>query len=201
VDLLLVRHAEPERVAGGTGVRADPPLTARGKEQAAALAAWLAHEPVDAVLSSPMRRALETAEPTAAAHEVVVEIVDGLAEFDAQADDYIPIEELKATNDPRWRAMASGTWEGAGGEEPEVFRTRVLAAFDDVVARYAGRRVVAVCHGGVVNCVVGSLLGIGKPLWFEPAYSSLHRIAASRSGVRSIVTLNETAHLIARRLT
>lgn len=201
VDLLLVRHAEPERVEGGSGMRADPTLTARGKEQAAALAAWLAYEEVHAVVSSPMRRAVETAAPTAAAHDLMVETVDGLAEFDAEADDYIPIEELKATNDPRWQAMASGTWQGTGGEDPQVFRDRVLRAFDEIVSRHAGRRVVAVCHGGVVNCIVGSLVGVARPLWFEPAYSSLHRIAASRSGVRSIVTLNETAHLIARRIT
>ena len=55
-------------------------------------------------------RARETAAPIAAAHGLDVEIVDGLVEYDVQADDYIPIEELKATNDPRWHAMVEGRW-------------------------------------------------------------------------------------------
>ena len=38
-------------------------------------------------------------------------------------------------------------------------------------------------------------IGIERPLWFEPAYASISRVAASRTGVRSIVSVNETAHL------
>jgi probable phosphoglycerate mutase len=199
MDLLLVRHAEPERVEGGTGIPADPSLTTRGLTQAAALARWLASEPIDAVVSSPLLRAVQTAQPIADDHGLSVTIEDGFAEFDVQADDYIPIEELKAANDPRWQAMVDGTWEGTGGEHPNDFRRRVLGALDDVIARYAGQRVVAVCHGGVVNCVMGSVLDIERPLWFNPAYTSLHRMMASRSGARSVVSLNETAHLEARR--
>jgi probable phosphoglycerate mutase len=199
MDLLLVRHAEPERIEGGTGVRADPALTPRGHEQARRLADWLAHETVDVVVASPMRRAVETAAPIAEVHGVDVEIVDGLVEFDVQADHYIPVEELKATNDPRWRAMVDGTFHDFGGEGPAQFRARVLLAVDALIAANAGARVVAVCHGGVVNVALGAVLGIDRALWFDPGYTSLHRLAAARSGVRSVVTLNETAHLQARR--
>jgi probable phosphoglycerate mutase len=199
MDLLLVRHAEPERVEGGTGVRADPPLTARGRTQAERLAQWLAHEHVDAVVSSPQRRARETAAPIATAHGLDVAVVEGLVEWDVEADHYIPVEELKATNDPRWRAMVEGVFTDIGGEDPTLFRKRVLATVDQIVAMHAGRRVVAVCHGGVVNVALGAVLGIDRPLWFDPGYTSLSRIAASRGGVRSVVTLNETAHLEARR--
>ena len=66
MELLWVRHGEPERIAPGTGVRANPALTARGPEQAQRLAAWLAFEPIDVVVSSPLRRAIETAAPIAA---------------------------------------------------------------------------------------------------------------------------------------
>jgi probable phosphoglycerate mutase len=201
MDLLFVRHAEPERVEPGRGVPANPPLTERGKEQAKRIGVWLACEHIDAVVSSPQRRALETAAPIAAAHGLTVEIVDGLVEFDVQADHYIPVEELKAANDPRWREMAEGRWgaEAGAGEDPETFRARVLVAVDQVVVANAGRRVVAVCHGGVINVALGAVLGLTRPLWFDPGYTSLSRMAASRTGVRSIVTLNETAHLEAQR--
>src|SRR5512141_808692 len=111
MDLLWVRHGEPERIAPGRGVPADPALTARGREQAERLAAWLAYERVDVVLSSPQRRALETAEPIARAHGIDVGIVKGLTEYDAQSDQYIPMEELRATNDPQLAAMYEDRWE------------------------------------------------------------------------------------------
>jgi probable phosphoglycerate mutase len=199
MDLLLVRHAEPERVEGGTGVRANPSLTERGRRQAERLADWLAHERIDVVVSSPQRRAVETAEPIAVAHGLEIQVVDDLVEFDVQADHYIPVEELKATNDPRWRAMVDGTWHDFGGEDPAAFRTRILGAVDALIDAHAGQRVVAVCHGGVVNVALGAVLGIERPLWFDPAYTSLSRVVASRTGVRSLATLNETAHLEARR--
>ena len=68
---------------------------------------------------------------------------------------------------------------------------------DTLIERFAGQRVVAVCHGGVVNVALGLVLGIGleRPLWFEPGYSSLHRVKASRSGIKSIASINELAHL------
>ncbi|HEX5615034.1 MAG TPA: histidine phosphatase family protein [Acidimicrobiia bacterium] len=200
MELVLVRHAEPIRIASGSvDGPADPALTPAGHEQSARLAAWLAHEAIDAVVTSPQRRAVETAAPVGAALGLDVEIVDGIAEYDWRADHYIPTEELARANDGRWRAMLEGRWEEFGGDPPEVFRARIDAAVDDLVAKYAGGRVVAVCHGGVINCAVARVIGLDQLLWFNPAYTSIHRIMASRSGVRSLVSLNETAHLEAVR--
>lgn len=201
MDILWVRHAEPERVESGTGVPANPPLTPRGRAQAQRLADWLAHEPVDAVLSSPQRRALETAEPVAQAHGLTVGVFDGIVEYDVQADHYIPMEELRAAKDERWTAMVEGRWTDFGGEAPEVFTARVATAVDDIVGRFAGRKVVAVCHGGVINVALALVLGIDRPLWFDPMYTSISRVAASRTGIRSVVSVNERAHLEARRET
>jgi broad specificity phosphatase PhoE len=199
VELLWVRHGEPERIASGSGVPADPALTARGREQAERLAAWLAFERIDAVLSSPQRRAIETASPIARAHDLDVRVVPGLVEYDATSDSYIPMEELRATNDPHLQAMYEGRWEEFGAESTETFRARVAATLDEIVDRNAGRRVVAVCHGGVINVACAVTLGLDRHLWFEPHYTSLTRMVASRTGVRSLASLNERAHLEARR--
>jgi probable phosphoglycerate mutase len=201
MELLWVRHGEPERVAPGTGVPANPALTARGREQAQRLADWLALEPIDAVVSSPQVRARETAAPIAAPHGLDVEIVEGLVEYDVQADHYIPMEELRETKDERWLAMLEGRWEDFGGESPDVFRSRVATAVDELIARFPGQRVVAVCHGGVINVALAQVLGLERELWFDPMYTSLSRVVASRSGVRSVVSVNERAHLEARRET
>jgi probable phosphoglycerate mutase len=199
MQITWVRHAEPERVAPGTGVPADPQLTARGRDQAKRLAAWLSSERVDVVVSSPQRRALETAAPIARAHGVPVEVVEGLVEYDVQADHYIPMEELRATKDERWTAMVEGRWGEFGGEAPEAFTKRVTNAVDDLVARHPGAHVVAVCHGGVINVALAAVLGLDRPLWFDPGYTSVSRMAASRTGIRSLLSLNEWAHLHARR--
>ncbi|HEX5096464.1 MAG TPA: histidine phosphatase family protein [Acidimicrobiia bacterium] len=201
MDLLWIRHAEPERIAGGTGVPANPGLTERGQQQAQRLADWLAHEHVDVVLSSPQRRAQETAAPVAAAHGLDVVIHDGLVEYDVQNDSYIPMEELRANNDPQLLAMAEGRWEAFGGETPGEFRDRIAKTIDDIVGSYPGQRVVAVCHGGVVNVAMGIVLGLPaeRPFFFDPHYTSLSRMVASRTGVRSIASVNERSHLEARR--
>ena len=199
MEIIWVRHAEPERIAPGTGIPANPSLTANGREQAERLGAWLAHERVDAILSSPLRRAIETAEPIAKAHGLTIEIVEGLAEYDRAADHYIPMEELRVTKDERWTAMVEGRWGEFGGEEPAVFRARITQTVDEIIAAHPGETVVAVCHGGVVNVALASVLNLERELWFDPGYTSISRIVASRCGVRSVASVNDRAHLMATR--
>jgi probable phosphoglycerate mutase len=199
MEIVWIRHGEPERIAPGTGVAADPQLTAAGREQAKRLADWLAVEHVDAVLTSPLRRAIETAEPIATALGLPAEAFEGIAEYDRDSDHYIPTEELRVTKDERWTAMVEGRWDEFGAELPEIFRARVDEAVAAIVERFRGQRVAAVCHGGVINVALGSVLGIERPLWFEPGYTSMSRMLASRGGIKSVASLNELAHLTATR--
>ncbi len=201
MELLLVRHAEPVRIAPGErgSAPADPELTPAGTRQAERLAAWLDAEAVDHVVSSPLRRARETAAPIAAAHGLTVEVVEGIQEWDAASDSYIPIEELRAAKDDQWHAMVEGRWEDYGGEDPARFRSRIVPTIDGIIAAHPGRRVVVVCHGGVINVYLAALLGLDRHLWFDPAYTSVSRVHAARSGPRSLASLNETAHLVGIR--
>lgn len=160
------------------------------------MAAYLANEPLAAVWSSPLRRAVETAAPVAAAHGVEVVLDSDLAEFDRHSTSYIPIEELKAANDERWIAMVEGRHlELLEGMDPVAFREGVIAGMERVVAAHAGGTVAVVCHGGVINTYIGHVLGIDRALWFEPRYASVHRVAASRTGIRTLLTLNEHHYL------
>jgi probable phosphoglycerate mutase len=201
VELIVVRHAEPVRITSeeGGGAPVDPKLTPAGHDQAARLARWLAHERIDHIVSSPLARAYQTAAPVAHLHGLDVEILDGLREYDSESDSYIPVEELKATNDPRWDAMVSGDWQSFGGEPPAEFRSRIVAHMDTIVSAHQGETVVVVCHGGVVNIYLGSILGIVQPLWFDPAYTSISRVRANRTGIRSVASVNEVGHLIGTR--
>lgn len=192
MEVLLVRHALPVRVET-PGVAADPPLAEAGRVQAEALARGWAGR-VDAVWTSPMRRAVETAAPLAAAVGIEPVVDADLAEMDAGDDRYIPLEELRT--DPAGWAEAVASWVGPEAEElRRAFRRRVVGAVDRVVAAHRGQRVAVVCHGGVVNAEVAEAIGLGPSLFFEPAYTSVSRLLASASGARQLVSANETWHL------
>jgi probable phosphoglycerate mutase len=198
MDLVIVRHALPVRRIAEQGAAADPELTELGQRQAVATAEWLAAESFDAVYTSPLLRARQTAEPIAARHGLEVRVEDGIAEYDRQSEFYIPIEEVKASDDPElkahWQALAEDRLEDVVADA-HTFKPRVAEALGRLIDAHPGQRVLAVCHGGVINVALGWILDLPRTLWFEPAYTSIHRVAASRSGIKSIVSINETGHL------
>jgi 2,3-bisphosphoglycerate-dependent phosphoglycerate mutase len=193
MELIFVRHALPQRIENASGP-ADPQLDEVGHGQAALMAAYLAQEQIDEIWASPMRRAQQTADPLAAHFGQSIHTDDRLAEYDKLDPTYIPVEELKATNDPRWQAMVRGEWQREG--DPFDFQLKVVAAVDQIVLLNARRRVAIVCHGGVINSYFAHVLGIGSPVgFFYPEYTSIHRVMAASSGERSVRSLNETSHL------
>jgi len=200
VLLLLIRHGETERVELESGV-ADPPLTATGHNQARRLADWLAdHERIDHLVTSPLLRARQTTAPVAKRLGREAEVVMSLAEFDAGSNSYIPMEEMRATRDPRFRAMVEGRWDELGSTiDPEDFRRIAVATLDGIAATHRGQTVAVICHGAIINAYLGAVIGTSRLLWFEPRYTSLHRVLVSTGGVRSVETLNELPHLSSAR--
>ncbi len=194
MELLIIRHGLPVRRELTEGV-ADPELAPEGHEQAARLARYLESEQIDAIYASPMARAKETAVPLAEAFGMEIAISPGVAEWDQNSPEYVPVEELRAANDPRWQAMLDGEW--SSDESEADFRARVLDAVETIVNDHKGQRVAVVCHGGIINGYLSHVLGLGEFArgFFYPNYTSINRVAAASSGERSIVTVNETSHL------
>lgn len=194
MEVLLIRHAIPIRRELETGI-ADPELAVEGLKQADLMAQYLASEKLHAIYASPMQRAQQTAHPLAAVQGLSITTVDGVAEYDRNSNEYVPIEELKAKNDPRWQEMLRGDWPSTDETEDE-FIQRTIGSIEQIIANHASQRVAIVCHGGVINAYICHVLGLGNQRgFFYPNYTSIHRIAAASSGERSIVTLNETSHL------
>ena len=194
MELLLIRHGLPVRRELVDGV-ADPELSTAGLAQAEHLADYLASEPIDAVYASPLQRAYQTAQPLARRRGLDIGVIDGVAEWDRNSNEYIPIEELKAANDPRYHDLMKGTWTSPD-ETAEEFSARVVSALDALIEAHAGHRIAVSCHGGTINAYLTHILGLSVgPGFFYPNYTSIHRVAASRGGVKSILTVNETAHL------
>ena len=187
MELILVRHGLPER----RDDTSDPPLSDVGHEQARRVAAWLAHERIDAVVSSTMLRARQTAEPFAALRDQAIDCHDGICEFDRESGTYVPMEELKRDNYEAWLAMATGEH----GVDIRTFQATVVETLERIVEDNPSRRVVVFCHGGVINVWTAHVLGMAPRLFFEPDYTSVHRYMCARTGQRNIVSLNDRGHL------
>jgi probable phosphoglycerate mutase len=187
MQLLLIRHGLPVR----SDETSDPPLSAAGYWQAARVAEHLAEEDVHAVFASTMRRAIQTAEPFAAAAGHEVQTRAGIVEYDRETGVYVPMEELKRDDYPRWKAFV----EGGYGVDIAAFQKLVVETLEEVVAANPGRNVAVFCHGGVINVWTAHVLGMQPRLFFEPAYASVHRYLCARSGQRNLVSLNDVGHL------
>ena len=187
-----MRHALPVRREVEDGP-ADPDLSQAGHAQARLLAEYLASETIDAIYTSPMKRAVQTADPLASAKGLAYTEIDGVAEWDRHSNEYVPVEELKATNDPRWQEMMAGGWNS--DEDQAEFNGRVHESLEEIIGKHRGHTVVVSCHGGVINSYLARVLGLASSQFFYPNYTSIHRIAASSSGHRSILSINETPHL------
>jgi probable phosphoglycerate mutase len=195
VQLLLIRHALPLRLVLEEGP-ADPELAPVGVDQAERLAAWLADEQIDALYTSPLIRAVQTGAPVARRTGLEATVVDGLAEWDRASSAYIPIEELQAVDDEIWQRLSAGRHEDLAelGIDPVEFRDRVVTTIDGLAAAHKGDRIAVVCHGGVINAYLATVLGLDRMLFFSPGYTSISRVLIG-AGVRSIGTVNETPHL------
>ena len=109
MEVLLIRHAIPIRRELESGI-ADPELANDGLKQADLMAQYLASEKLHAIYASPMQRAQQTAQPLASVQGLSITTVEGVAEYDKNSNQYVPVEELKAKNDPRWQEMLRGEW-------------------------------------------------------------------------------------------
>jgi broad specificity phosphatase PhoE len=153
--LLLVRHGETAaNVEGRLLGRADPPLTAKGRQQAAALATWL--PPADLVVSSPLRRARQTAEQLGGR----VRIDERWIERDYGAFDDRPPTAIPPEMWVRWRAGASPP----GVESDEDVSGRVRAACADLVEDATSANIVVVSHVSPIKAAIEWALGVPHTL-------------------------------------
>jgi alpha-ribazole phosphatase len=157
----LARHGESDwNAANRFQGHSDRPLTEEGRRQADALAELVAQENVDAIYSSPLIRALETARIVAARTGLEVTELDGLREVDtgswsglSRAD----VQERFPEGFERWIAGGSG-WED--GETYEEMGERVLRAIRAIAAAHPNGRVLVVSHGGPIRAVQSAAEGI-----------------------------------------
>jgi probable phosphoglycerate mutase len=182
VELILIRHGRPERIDFDPD-GADPALTELGHRQAKSMAEHLAVEKIDALYVSPQKRAIETAQPLAAALGHTPTIVDGIAEFDLGHTSYVPGEEAGPPSPDELDALIAAV-------TAESFVGRVIESMGTFIDDHPGERIAAVCHGGVISTMLTDVLGVDGIPYFDSEYTSVTRIKAS-NGRRSMMSFNE----------
>jgi broad specificity phosphatase PhoE len=184
-DIWLVRHGATEWSTNGrhTG-RTDIPLTAEGQVEAAALFPLLDRQRFSLVLTSPRRRARETARLAGFAD---AEIDDDLVEWDYGEYEGLTSEQIRE-RDPGWTIFTGAVPGGETAEEVGARAQRVL----DRIAAVEGR-VLLFAHGHILRVLTGVALSFGPRAGahfvLDPATIS---VIGNERGVRALRRWNET---------
>jgi broad specificity phosphatase PhoE len=188
--LILVRHGRtPANAAGLLQGRLDQDLDEMGRLQATAVAAYVQRWcDVDAVVSSPLKRAQQTA----AAFGLAVETDDRWLELSYGEYEGTPHTDVPSEVWQRWRDDPHFT--PTGGESLATLDQRVRSACEDLAGRAAGENVVVVSHVSPMKSAVAWALGVGVDISFNCHLDQAAVCRIAFRGDRPILqTFNETA--------
>ena len=162
----LVRHGESEGNAARifTGQR-DSPLTARGREQAEAVAEELEKVKFDRIVSSDLSRTRDTAEVIARRQGIPVEVIPELREINVGDRTGTPFDEARGL--PNWSDEGFVAWPG--GESLDQVLARTRGAIERLTRESPGKTILVVGHGGVNRILLSHFLGILPKLDRSPA--------------------------------
>ena len=168
-EIVLIRHGETdwnrEEIFRG---HADIPLNKTGLRQAGLLSQHLSGKKLEAVVSSPLKRALVTTEIIARPHGIAPEVADGLIDFDYgrwQGLSHADVKEKYSAQYSRW-LTSPHLVRIPDGERLNDVRKRALPVIANIVERFPNGIVAIVSHRVVLKVLICALLGIGdKNFW------------------------------------
>ncbi|WP_051196786.1 histidine phosphatase family protein [Jonesia quinghaiensis] len=196
LTLFLVRHGrtvynDTARMQGWC----DSPITADGLRMVRATAHMLAHQPLDAVWTSPSGRAVETAQEILAHHpNTPLHVDDNLRELSFGSDEARREAEVFAQRDiyQTFHDVLTGdTTSFPGGENGLEFRTRVRSAFTTIENHHPDGCVAVISHGVTLTTYL-SLIS-ESPLITSLANASVSTVSIDQ-GKPSIIEVNALPH-------
>ncbi len=201
--LYLVRHGETDynrhNIVQGRGV--DAPLNEQGQRQAKALARRFASVPLEAIYTSPLQRAVATAEVVRLYHpEVPLYRMADLEEMDwghLEGKPYAPPydAQIRAVYE-RWRAGAYD-YPVPGGESILDVQRRALRALETILTQHEGETVLVVTHGRFLRVLLASVLpeyGLARMEALPHTNTAVNHLIYDQGRFRAL-RLNCTAHL------
>jgi probable phosphoglycerate mutase len=197
--LILVRHGqtrwnEERRIQGGGS---DNALDETGRHQAARVAQALKNHPLEAIYSSPMKRALDTARSIARRHHLPVTVDPDLREADMGEIDGLTIDELMQEFGEFWQEWRTsiGTAQFPGGESMQSLGQRVEEAFQRIRRSHPQGTVVVVGHTFALGTALVRFLGLELTHFrrFRLETASITVLDLGDDGA-TLVCLNDTCH-------
>lgn len=161
--LLLIRHAHTSSNGGSTALlsgRTDLPLSPIGWHEVTLLARRVRGIHVDAIYSSPLRRARDTASAFDPEAPVPVQLCPELQEIDCGLLDGLPLTEVKRRFPRYWAAnlrQDDGRFRWPGGETYREFRARSLSVIRRLAQAHRGQTIAVVTHAGVISQIIGAI--------------------------------------------
>ncbi|RLT33786.1 MAG: histidine phosphatase family protein [Chloroflexi bacterium] len=195
MTLILVRHAQSEANAAGvfTGSM-DVSLTDLGRRQAAALAGRLAGLTVTAVYASTLRRAQDTARPTAERFGLQVQAVEALRESGLGEAEGLAWADVRA----RWTLGEGARWADAipGAEPGDGVRARVSSGLDELLARHRDDVALCVSHAGAITHALQHVLGLTLEQGVRvPLHHAALNVIEWTDRGPVLLSLNDSCHL------
>jgi broad specificity phosphatase PhoE len=202
--LTLARHGQTDHNRSGLTLgRFDVPLNAHGRAQAHALALSFTLAP-DAIYTSPLSRAYETAAIIARATGRSLEVEAGLTEMDVGEMEHLSRHELRERYPEflqQWLSDAAGDARMSGGETLAEVQDRAWFTVAGLYERHPEGRVVAVTHNFVILMLVCRALGLPLGNFRRLRHGLAARTVLDiRSGDAALLQMNDNAHLLARGL-
>jgi len=197
--LILVRHGQTDWNVNGRYMGwTDEPLNSEGVRQAQSVAQRLSPWPISAVYSSPLQRAVSTADMVAGPHSIAVQTIDELGEMRIGGWEGMFARDIAARYPELWKTWRTnpGDFRMPGGESLGEVRERVIRAFDRITAESEGKMALAVTHDVVVRLLSAHCLGTGLDIYRRLEVGNASITVMERDGERCrLRVLNDTAHL------
>jgi probable phosphoglycerate mutase len=195
--LILVRHGETSaNVDGVWHGSTDTPLTPRGHTQAERIARHLEdrHTDAQALYSSPLRRARDTAAPIARALSLEPRLDPDLREYDIGRWEGKSFAELYTEQRFFEHIRRDPDFAPHGGESPREVTGRLSAALERIAAFHAGERVVVIVHGGALSMALAHLLEGDYTRW-QQVMGNCALTELVLEPEPSLLSFNQTQHL------
>ncbi len=198
-SIYLVRHGQTawnkEEIFRG---RTDIPLDETGLKQAELAGDYLKEVRIDAIYSSPLSRARQTAQKIAQLHHLEVIPLEGMIDLSFGNWEGQPHQKIQE-NDPEtyrmWREKPHLV-RLPGGETLDEVTARSMAAMEEVVRKHSGRNAVLVSHRVICKVLICAILGLDNSHFWQIAQDTTAiNLIQFRRGIYILSLMNETCHL------
>jgi probable phosphoglycerate mutase len=202
--VILIRHGQSQGNAEGRfGGHTDTPLSPLGRRQAEATARALSSEKFNAIYSSDLQRAIETATPLVDLTAAALIPTDALRERSVGVMEGLTFAESAAQHPEQYQALLRRDFDHVlqGGESYRQMLDRASAKLDEAIQKHRGGRIAFFTHTGTICILILHLMGALdapelKPVWIGTQNCGLARFDLRMDGFVRVLAINDTRHLV-----